>query len=179
MPGTPIDPPDDPAAGTADQNVDVTADRTGYRDADAIPSEDLLDESLDSVTDPDVPVADKGSMSRPLEGTDLPANGRSATPPGVRPDELDALDVVEDEPARTEAFDLAEGEMDEEVLTQGQSVVEAEYADRGPAPLDTGVDADGAADVADTEDGDVMTGTRGVRTADDVEITDEDGRRRG
>ena len=177
MPGTPTDPPDDVPS---DRNVDVAAERTGHRDAGAIPAADLADESPDSVTDPDVPVADKGAMTRPMDGADDPANGRSATPPGARPDESGApADVVRDEPLRTRELDLAAGEMDEEVLTQGRSVVESEYMDRGPAQLDGGVDADGASDVADTTDGDVMTATRGVRTADDVEITDEDGRRRG
>ena len=111
MPGTPTDPPDDVPA---DRNVDVTADRTGYRDAGTIPAADLADEGPDSVTDPDVPVADKGEMTRPMDATDAPAHGRSATPPGVRPDEIDApTDVVRDEPLRTEELDLAAGEMDE------------------------------------------------------------------
>ena len=124
-------------------------------------------------------MADKGGIGRPMSDTDAPAHGRSATPPGAGAGhDAPLVDVVEDAPSRTEALDLAAGEMDDEVMTQGESVVDAEYLDRGPAQLDSGVDADGAADVADTTDGDVMTGTRGVRTADDVEITDED-RRRG
>ena len=165
------DPNDRPAA-PADRNVDATDDRAGYRDADAIPAEDLVDEGPDSMTDPDVPVADKGGMTRVMEDTDRPANGRSATPPGqgAGHDAPVPLDVVEDEPLRTEDLDLAEGEMDDEVMTQGESVVDAEYMDRGPAQLDTGVDASGAADVAETDDGDVITGTRGARTVEDADV---------
>ena len=176
MPGTPTDPSD---GRPADRNVDRTADRTGYRDADAIPADDLVDESPDSVTDPDVPIADKGEMSRPMTDTDRPAHGMSSTPPGTNPANPGegVADVVDDEPARTEALDLVEGEMDDEVLTQGRSVVEAEYLDRGPAELGTGVDAAGASDVADTADGDAMTGTRGVRTVDDASIADDDASR--
>ena len=173
MPGTPPDPSD---GRPADRDVDRTADRAGYRDADAIPADDLVDESPDSVTDPDVPVADKGETTRPMNDTDRPANGRSSTPPGANPANPGeaAADAAGDEPLGTEELDLAAGEMDDEVLTQGESVIDAEYRDRGPAELDSGVDASGAADVADTENGDVVTGTRGARTAEDVSIVDDD-----
>ena len=168
MPADPNERSDVPA----DRNVDATADRTGYRDADAIPADDLVDEGPDSMTDPDVPVADKGESTRLMHDTDRPANGRSSTPPGrgAGHDAPAPLDVVEDEPGRTEGLDLAEGEMDDEVMTQGESVVDAEYLDRGPAQLDSGVDPSGAADVADTDDGDVMTGSRGARTVADADV---------
>lgn len=139
----------------------------------ADPAADFEDESADSVTDPDVPVADKGDMTRVLNDTGRPANGLSTTPPGGGHDGLPP-DVVEDEPPRTGQLDLEDGEMDDEVMTQGESVVDAEYMDRGPAQLDGGVDASGAADVADVEDGDAMTGTRGVRTVEDASIVDTD-----
>ncbi len=140
---------------------------------DQIPADELLDESADSLTNPDVPIADKGETTRLMNDTDRPANGRSSTPPGRNLDELPP-DAVVDEPLRTEDLDLAGGEMDDEVMTQGESVVDAEYMDRGPAQLDSGVDASGASDVADTEDGDVMTGTRGVRDVADASIVDAD-----
>ena len=112
----------------------------------------------DDETDTDGPVADKGEATAPMQGTDRPAHGLSDTP-GVTPESVDA---VLDASGRRE-LDFDEGVvMDTAEITQGESVVEAEYADRGPAEHlrdGVGVDADAAADVGDPSAGDVLTGT--------------------
>ena len=106
------------------------------------------------------PIADKGMAGAPMHGTDRPADGLGTTP-GVSPDAVDA--IVEDG-GRSE-LDFEEGVvMDTEELTQGGSVVEAEYEDRGPAEHLRGddhgsVDPDAAADVGDASAGDRLTGT--------------------
>ena len=106
------------------------------------------------------PIADKGAAGAPVHGTDSPADGLGTTP-GVSPDTVDA---VTDAGGRRE-LDFEEGAvMDNEELTQGESVIEAEYEDRGPAEHLRGdghgsVDADAAADVGDAGAGDRLTGT--------------------
>ena len=110
----------------------------------------------------DGPVADKGGIAAPMHGTDRPASGPGTTP-GVSPD---AVDRVVDEGGRRE-LDLDDGTMDTAEVTGGESVVEAEYEDRGPAThLGDGVDADAAADVGDASAGDRLTGT-GFEAGDD------------
>ena len=111
------------------------------------------------------PIADKGEMSRPMSGTDRPASGRGSTP-GVSPD---AVDAITDDGRRRE-LDFSDGDMDEAAVTGGESVVEAEYEDRGPADhLDEGVDPSASADVGDDAAGDRLTGT-GLETDDDADI---------
>ena len=75
------------------------------------------------------PIADKGVVGAPMHGTERPADGLGTTP-GVSPD---AIDAVMDEGGRRE-LDFEEGVvMDSEEITQGESVIEAAYGDRGPA----------------------------------------------
>ena len=101
------------------------------------------------------PIADKGEAGRPMHGTDRPAAGLGSTP-GVSPDVVDA---IADEGGRRE-LDFADGRMDDAEITGGESVVEAEYGDRGPAThLGEGVDASAAADVGDASAGDRLVGT--------------------
>ena len=106
------------------------------------------------------PIADKGAVGAPMHGTDNPADGLGMTP-GVSPD---AIDAVVDDGGRRELDFEEGGVMDTEALTQGESVVEAEYEDRGPAEHLRGdghgsIDADAAADVGDASAGDRLTGT--------------------
>ena len=114
------------------------------------------------------PIADKGEMSAPMHGTERPADGLGDTP-GVSPDTVDA---VADTAGRRE-LDFEEGVVaDDAEVTQGESVVEAEYADRGPAEHvgehpDRGVDADAAADIGDASAGDRLTGTDLAADADE------------
>ena len=106
------------------------------------------------------PIADKGLTGAPMHGTERPADGLGATP-GVSPDAIDA--IVEDGERRE--LDFEEGVvMDTEALTQGESVVEAEYGDRGPAEHLRGdghgsIDANAAADIGDASAGDRLGGT--------------------
>ena len=105
------------------------------------------------------PIADKGAVGAPMHGTDRPEDGLGTTP-GVSPDAIDA--IVEESGRRD--LDFEEGTMDTEELTQGESVVDAEYEDRGPAEhlrgdAHGGIDADAAADVGDASAGERLTGT--------------------
>ena len=101
------------------------------------------------------PIADKGGVSAPMHGTDRPAHGLGGTP-GVSPD---AIDAIVDAGGHHE-LDFADGAMDTAEVSDGESVVEAGYADRGAAThLDERVDPDAAADLADVSAGDRLTGT--------------------
>lgn len=112
----------------------------------------------DDESDTGEPIADKGGVSAPMHGSDKPADGPGGTP-GLSPG------AVAEETERRE-LDFEDGApMDMEEITQGESVIEAEYEDRGPAGsrsaghLDEGVDPSAAADVAERDAGDGLAGT--------------------
>ncbi len=75
----------------------------------------------------DEPLADKSDMTAPSHDSADPVNNGQREP-GVDPDQLDAL---RDE-SRQE-IDLTEGRLRDVTLTQGRSVIDAEFDDRGPA----------------------------------------------
>lgn len=66
-------------------------------------------------------------MTAPVHDSRDPVNNADQVP-GVDPDEIDAL---RDE--SRQAIDLNEGRIRDVTLTQGRSVIDAEYDDRGPA----------------------------------------------
>ena len=75
----------------------------------------------------DEPLADKSDMTAPSHDSEDPVNNAVGVP-GVDPDQIDAL---RDE-SRQE-IDLTEGRIRDVTLTQGRSVIDAEFDDRGPA----------------------------------------------
>ena len=86
--------------------------------ADEIPEdENIVDE----------PLADKSDVTAPMHDVQNPVNDASEVP-GIDPDRIDDL---RDE-SRQE-IDLNEGRMRDINLTQGRSVIDAEFDDRGPA----------------------------------------------
>ena len=114
------------------------------------------------------PIADKGRVTAPMHGTDRPADGLGGTP-GVSPD---AIDAIVDAGGRRE-LDFEDGSMDTAEVTDGESVVEAEYEDRGPPThLDERVDADAAADVADASAGDRLSGTGLADASEDADMSE-------
>jgi len=114
------------------------------------------------------PIADKGAATAPMHGTSRPADGLGSVP-GVSPEAVDA--IVDGHEARE--LDFGDGSMDTEELTGGQSVVEAEYADRGPAEhLDDRVDPDAAADIGNLSAGDRLSDAGLSADDDEAEPTD-------
>ncbi|ASJ76774.1 hypothetical protein [Granulosicoccus antarcticus] len=73
------------------------------------------------------PLADKSDVTAPMHDADNPINDASKVP-GVDPDKIEAM---RDESRH--AIDLSQGRLRDVNLTQGRSIIEAQFDDRGPA----------------------------------------------
>jgi len=93
------------------------------------------DTGNESVSEPTIPIADKGETARARQDDADPANGLSGTPRprSDRAEELATADGLMDPQPDLAPLDFDDGSMATEEITQGASVVEAAYEDRGPA----------------------------------------------
>ena len=89
----------------------------------AIPSDDIPEDE----NHVDEPLADKSDVTAPMHDSEDPVNNASGVP-GVDPDKIEAM---RDESRQD--IDLTEGRIRDVNLTQGRSVINAEFDDRGPA----------------------------------------------
>lgn len=89
--------------------------------ADTVRPEDVPDDEIQTGE----PLADKSDVTAPMHDSGAPANDARPVP-GVDPDSIDAM-----REASVQELDLEDGRLREETLTQDESVIEAESADRG------------------------------------------------
>jgi|GEM_PF-3599677 len=103
------------------------------REAERI-AEAIVDDD-DALNEPTIPIADKGETAVAHRADDDPAAGLSSTPRprGDQAEQLAAADGLMDPEPEVQTLDFADGAMSTQTLTQGESVLEAAYDDRGPA----------------------------------------------
>jgi len=106
------------------------------REAERVALDDPhADTGNDSISDPTIPIADKGETARVRQDDADPADGLSTTPRprSDRAEQLAVTDGLMDPQPELQPLDFDDGSMSTDEITQGESVIEAAYGDRGPA----------------------------------------------
>lgn len=106
--------------------------RAAERDAVANGYADTDD---DQISEPTIPIADKGEVARARAPDDAPADGLSDTPRprAERAETIATEDGLVDPAPAVQPLDFDDGSLPTDALTQGESVVDAAFNDRGPA----------------------------------------------
>jgi len=89
----------------------------------------------DSISEPTIPIADKGDAAKAHSPDADPADGLPSTP-RPRSDRAEAIaqeDGLVDPEPEVETLDFDDGSMSTQSITQGESVIDAAYEDRGSA----------------------------------------------